>query len=529
MDRHLGAPCPRVHFAPANSPQPGAPHLPWRGAGANVVAMSERAPTLAELVSATLELPPGKEAIEYLGQHYNWGEVQRVAAQTRAALASAGIGDGAVSFVPRNRPSALAALTGMLADGRTVRMVYAFQSPAAIAAAIVKLDSPAVVLAGEDFTAEVQAALKARHIAAVLLTEMTARLHPDFASARPRRAPEQPSVDILTSGTTGAPKQFPILHEVFARYVLNQGMTFIEDPSEPPFLFTFPIGNISGMYSTCAGFFRGKRVLLADRFSVPVYVDYVKRFRPASGGAPPAAVSMILDAKVPKADLASIKYFSTGAAPLDPTVQRRFEETYGIPVILSYGATEFGGPVVAMTPALHAEWGEKKFGSVGRPMPGVSLRLRDADSGEVLPLGNEGVLEVVSPRMGPEWIRTSDIVFIDADGFVFCRGRNDGAIMRGGFKVLPETIERALLLHPAVSAAGVVGVPDVRLHEVPAAAILLKPGADDPGAEGLKAHLRETLMATHIPVHWMFLGELPKNASFKIDRPGLKRMFVEAG
>lgn len=494
--------------------------------------MSEPAPTLAQLVSETLVLPPEKEAIEYLGQHYNWGEVQRVAAETRAALAAAGIGaengGGAVSFVPRNRPSALAALAGMLADGRTVRMVYAFQSPTAIAAAIVKLDSPAVVLAEEDLTPEVQAALKEHEIAPILLTEMSAHLHPDFAQARPRPAPEQPSVDILTSGTTGAPKQFPILHEVFARYVLNQGMTFIEDPSEPPFLFTFPIGNISGMYSTCAGFFRGKRVLLVDRFSVPIYVDYIKRFRPVSGGAPPAAVSMILDAKVPKEDLASIKYFSTGAAPLDPTVQRRFEETYGIPVILSYGATEFGGPVVAMTPALHAEWGQKKFGSVGRPMPGVSLRLRDAETDAELPLGNEGVLEVISPRMGPEWIRTSDIVFIDEDGFVFCRGRNDGAIMRGGFKVLPETIERALLLHPAVSAAGVVGVPDARLHEVPGAAIVLKPGADDPGIEGLHEHLRQTVMSTHLPVHWMFMDELPKNASFKIDRPGLKQMFAGA-
>ena len=425
-------------------------------------------------------------------------------------------------------PSALAALAGMLADGRTVRMVYAFQSPTAIAAAIEKLDSPVAVLAEEDFTPEVQALLKARHIAAILLTEMSARLHPDFASAAPRPAPASPSVDILTSGTTGAPKQFPIGHEVFARYVLNQGMTLLADPNEPPFLFSFPIGNISGMYSTCGAFFRGKRVLLVDRFTIEGYVDYVKRFRPVSGGAPPAAVSMILDAKVAKEDLASIKYFSTGAAPLDPTVQRRFEETYGIPVILSYGATEFGGPVVAMTPALHAEWGQKKFGSVGRPMPGVSLRLRDAETDAELPLGNEGVLEVISPRMGPEWIRTSDIVFIDEDGFVFCRGRNDGAIMRGGFKVLPETIERALLLHPAVSAAGVVGVPDARLHEVPGAAIVLKPGADDPGIEGLHEHLRQTVMSTHLPVHWMFMDELPKNASFKIDRPGLKQMFAGA-
>ncbi len=489
--------------------------------------MENSVKTLAELVRDTLELPPETEAIEYQERYYNWGDVQRVAAEVRGALAASGIGGGAVSFVPRNRPSAMAAIVGMLADGRTVRMIYAFQSPAAIAAAIAKLDSPVAVMAEEDFTPEVRAVLAEKRMAAIVLSEMQARLHPDFAHGDPRPVPAHASVDILTSGTTGAPKQFPIGHEVFARYVLNQGMTLLPDPNEPPFLFSFPIGNISGMYSICGAFLRGKRVLLVDRFSIPAYVDYVRRFRPATGGAPPAAVSMILDAKVPKEDLASLKYFSTGAAPLDPTVQKRFEETYGIPIILSYGATEFGGPVVAMTPALHAEWGEKKFGSVGRPMPGVELRLRDAETDAVLPIGNEGVLEVVSPRMGPEWIRTSDVVFIDEDGFMFCRGRNDGAIMRGGFKVLPETIERALLLHPAISSAGVVGVPDARLHEVPGAVIQLKPGMENPGIEAFKDHLRALVMSTHLPVHWKFVDLLPKNASFKIDRPALKRLFAE--
>lgn len=484
--------------------------------------------TLAELCEEALAFPADQPAIDFADKSWTWGDVQRVAAETRQALADARIAPGgAVSFVPRNRPAALAALTGMLADARTVRMIYAFQSSAGIAAAVEKLDSPALAIGEEDFTEELRQIARERHMAVILLGEMSARLDPDFATAAPRAVPAEPTVDILTSGTTGAPKQFPIEHKVFARFVLNQGMTLLHDPNEPPFLFSFPIGNISGMYSTCGSFLRGRRTLLVDRFTVEAWVDYVKRWHVTQGGAPPAAVSMILDKKIPKEDLASIQYFSTGAAPLDPTVHRRFEETYGIPILLSYGATEFGGPVVAMTPALHAEWGVAKFGSVGRAMPGVELRLRDPETDAVLPPGSEGVLEVVSPRMGPEWIRTSDVVFIDEDGFVFCRGRNDGAIMRGGFKVLPETIERALLLHPAVSAAGVVGVPDARLHEVPGAVIQLKPGIDNPGIPAFEEHLRERVLKTHLPVHWIFVDALPKNASFKIDRPALKRLFAE--
>jgi long-chain acyl-CoA synthetase len=483
--------------------------------------------SLADLCEEVLAGDPSRPAVEYEGNWLNWGTIQKLAGEVRKLLAESGIGaGGTVSFVPRNRPSALAALVAMLADGRSVRMIYAFQSPAAIATAIERLDSPLAVMAEEDITPEVRAVLETQGMAAIGLTETGSRRVTPLGAGRPRSDPDQsPRVEILTSGTTGPPKQFPIPHDVIARFVMNQGVTLIDDPGEPPFLMSFPIGNISGIYSIAVSLLRGKRVLLLDRFSVEKWHDFVLRYRPKAGGAPPAAVAMIVDADLPVEDLSSLLYFSTGAAPLDPTEQRRFEEKYGIPVLLSYGATEFGGPVVAMTPELHAQWGKAKFGSVGRAMPGVALRVRHPESDEVLGPGEEGILEVVSPRMGPEWIRTSDIVVIDADNFVFHRGRADGAIMRGGFKVLPETIERALLLHPAVSAAAVVGVADRRLSQVPGAAIQIRSATLAPDRAELEAHLRNHLPSTHIPVHWRFVEALPKNASFKIDRPELRRRF----
>ena len=483
--------------------------------------------SLAELCEQTLAIAPSRPAIEYDGRWHDWGAVQTLAQGVRRKLSRSGAGArGSVIFVPRNRPSALAALVAMLADGRSVRMIYAFQSPAAIAAAIARLDASVAVMAEEDFTPEVRAVLTTKGMAGIGLGEMRARLMPGLETGVSRPEPtDAPQVEILTSGTTGPPKQFPIPHGVIAGFVLNQGMTMIEDPDEPPFLMSFPIGNISGIYSVAASLLRGKRVVLLDRFSVEKWRDFVVRYRPKAGGAPPAAVAMIIDADLPTEDLSSLMFFSTGAAPLDPTVQRRFEEKYGIPILLSYGATEFGGPVVAMTPQLRAEWGDAKFGSVGRAMAGVHLRVRDPLTDEILGSGEEGILELISPRMAPDWIRTSDIVLIDADGFLFHRGRADGAIMRGGFKVLPETIERALLLHPAISAVGVVGVADPRVSQVPGAAIELKPGVAAPEIGDLEALLRQHLPSTHIPVHWRFVETLPKNPSFKIDRPGLKRLF----
>jgi long-chain acyl-CoA synthetase len=218
----------------------------------------------------------------------------------------------------------------------------------------------------------------------------------------------------------------------------------------------------------------------------------------------------------------SIRYLPTGAAPLDPALQRAFEERYEIPVLLSYGATEFGGPVCAMTPELYAQWGQQKFGSVGQPMPGAQLRVIDPDTCEVLAPGREGTLEVISPRIGPQWIRTADIALIDEDGFLFHRGRADGAIVRGGFKVVPETIERALRLHPAVAVAG---IPDRRLGQVPAAAIQLKRDIEGPSIDELERHLRQHVLATHIPAASRFVAELPKNRSMKIDQPAARRLF----
>ncbi|MGN6692372.1 MAG: AMP-binding enzyme, partial [Sphingopyxis sp.] len=125
------------------------------------------------------------------------------------------------------------------------------------------------------------------------------------------------------------------------------------------------------------------------------------------------------------------------------------------------------------------------------------------------------------------WLRTTDRAVLDADRFLYIRGRADNAIIRGGFKIHPDDVVTALNGHPAIRESAVVGVPDARLGAVPAAAIILKDGAPAPTADDLKAWLKDRLIAYQVPVHIRFVPDFPRTPSMKPSAPGLRALFAE--
>jgi acyl-coenzyme A synthetase/AMP-(fatty) acid ligase len=489
---------------------------------------------LAQLAERTLASDPHGEALDYEGRWRLWGELRHVADRVSALIEAAGVGGGApIAFAPRNRPSAVAAELGLIARGHPIQMIYAFQSQAGLARDIEKLSPALVVLMQEDVGEAVLAALQACGGAAIALADADAAAVPGFeTSRRPRAADDRPMrIEILTSGTTGPPKRFPLRHDTIMAFLdesVFAGAPKPDSADAPPALNYFPLGNLSGVFITLTSLLNGLRLTLLDRFTLEAWRDYVVRFRPRAVSVPPTYYQALIESDIPREDLASLEWMNAGASPLAPAVQRRFEETFGIPVLISYGASEFGGRVAHMTPEDRAQFGDAKLGSVGRAYGGAQLRIVDPASGRALDAGEEGVLEVIAPRIGPDWTRTADMGVIDEDGFLFLRGRSDGAIMRGGFKILPDMIEQALLEHPAVQAAAVVGVPDQRLGQTPAAAIKLKAGAQAPDIAELEAHLRERVYATHIPTAWRFIDAFPLTLSAKISLPDVARLFDQA-
>ena len=257
---------------------------------------------------------------------------------------------------------------------------------------------------------------------------------------------------------------------------------------------------------------------LLERFAGP---RLARRHRTApaaqSQTGVPAALKMVLEADVPKAKLASLAAIISGTAPLDPAVVDAFYEKYGIPILGNYGATEFAGAVAGWSiEDFRAFWAAER-GAAGRIHADIQARIVDPATGEVLAPGQEGVLELKGAQLGgrADWLRTTDRAVLDQDNFLFIRGRADNAIVRGGFKIHPDEVVRALDQHPAVREASVVGIKDERLGQVPAAAIILRDGVTPPTAEELTAFVKTKLLPYQAPVRYLFVDDFPRTASMK--------------
>ena len=488
---------------------------------------------LTALTHKALAFDSGRQAVEWKERWYTWGDLRRVADQVAQQLEACGADPRApVALLPRNYPGAIGALFGIMASARTIQMVHVYQSAEGIARDVTKLRPAVLVAMASDFTPQLLEVMQDAGIAGLAIEGLEAASVPGFeqsTGAHPVREGE-PQFELLTSGTTGPPKQFRLSYEMLATHMVQNNIFGTQDAVDTaalaPVFQYLSFSTITGLYLVLPTLLHGIRITLVDRFNLDEWHRWVVVHRPVMAGLPPPAIQMILEAELPKEDLASLHYVGTGAAPLNPDLQRAFEERYGVPILLTYGATEFGGPVAQNTFALRQEWGNAKYNSVGKGFAGAQLRVVDIDTGAELPTGEEGVLEVMAPRMGDHWIRTSDQALIDSDGFVFIKGRADGAINRGGFKMLPDDIERILQLHPAVAAAAVAGVADPRLGEVPGAAIELDTREARPSVEELEAHVRQHLASTHVPAVWRFVDKLPYTNMMKVDRAALKQLLA---
>jgi acyl-coenzyme A synthetase/AMP-(fatty) acid ligase len=498
-------------------------------------------PGLSDLVRGVLRLEPQRPAMEFEGRWRTWGDLDRVVASLDAALAAAGLGPATrVAGLLRNHPLNAAAIIGVVTSERCIVTLNPSLPDERLAEDIRALRPPAIFGLERDWARPVVVeAARAIGCLGLALTEDGVRVIDGLEKPTgPELQHEAPGVaiEMLTSGTTGRPKRIPLTAKAFDRGITEAGVYDGRKPGDPPKLrsgvqiLNSPFAHISGVFSLFNCVSAGRSSCLLDRFSVDGFLDAVRRHRPKVAGAPPSALRMILDAGAPKSDLASLVAFRAGTAPLDPDLADEFYARYGIPVLQNYGATEFAGGVAGWTLSDFKAHHKDKRGSVGRLNPGVAARVVDPETGAPLPLGQEGLLELKAPQLGDgmSWMRTTDLAVLDADNFLWINGRADNAIIRGGFKVLPDEVVRAIEAHPAIREAAVVGLPDPRLGQVPAAAYIVRSGARPPSEAELREFLRDRLLPYQAPTRLMQVTELPRTPSLKVSQPDLKALFEAA-
>jgi long-chain acyl-CoA synthetase len=487
--------------------------------------------SFTETFAAGLASYGDRQCIEFEGRWYSGNDITGYVDAIAHTLRDAGVDDAApVGLVVRNRLHHAAAIIGFLAVGRPVSMIYSFQSPEAIGRDIEKLELSAIIADREDWTEPVIAAAKRTGSAGVAISSTAPPvaavegLERRDESRRHAEAEPDVALHILTSGTTGPPKRQAIKTAVLERTVFSVTSGEKAPPGAPPEFAYWQFGGI-GVCQLVAGVYNARRIVMLERFTVDGFVRAVKTHGVTRSGVQPAVFRMLLDADVPKEDLASLEFLISASGPLDPETRDEFEKHYHIPVRLAYGATEFAGSLCAWTSDLVDEFGQSKRNSVGRPLPDTQLRIVDPDSGAEVPAGEQGLLEAKVAPISPDWIRTTDIASVDPDGFVTLHGRADGAINRGGFKILPETVRRVLISHASVRDACVVGVPDKRLGQVPFAAIEATPGMPVPSEDELKDLVRQALPVYNVPVAFAVVDDLPRNPALKVSLPAVAALY----
>ena len=347
-----------------------------------------------------------------------------------------------------------------------------------------------------------------------------------------------------TGGTSGTPKGAMLSHaNLYANAV--QCARWFKDtrPGEERVLAALPFFHVFAMTTVMLFSVEcGAEIIMLPRFELKSAIRTIARRKPTFMPGVPTMFNAIA-AYPGRADLTSIRSCISGGAPLPPEVKARFEARTGCVVVEGYGLTESSPCAVCNPPG-----GLNKPGSIGVPMPGTVVELRDpADPMRRVPAGERGELCIQGPQvmlgywqraedsaacMTPDgFLRTADIAVMDGQGYFSIVDRIKDLILAGGYNVYPRVVEDAVYQHPAVAECTVIGVPDAYRGETVKAFVVRKPGVALE-AEALLAFLREHLSPIEMPKQVEFREALPRTLIGKLSKKELvaeERARWEAG
>ncbi|MFE2305974.1 class I adenylate-forming enzyme family protein [Streptomyces sp. NPDC059411] len=340
-----------------------------------------------------------------------------------------------------------------------------------------------------------------------------------------------------TSGTSGTPKGAMNLHGALTHNATRQ-VTGHPLPEGAGYFALAPLFHITGMVCELAACFTNAGTLvLAHRFEAGVVLDAFLEHRPAYTVGPATAfMALAAQPGVTPEHFASFQVISSGGAPLPPALVERLRDAFGFYLRNGYGLTECTAPCASVPAHLEAPV-DPASGTLSVGLPGADTLVRILDeSGAEVPFGETGEIAVRGPQVVPGYwglpadtakafpdgeLRTGDVGFMDADGWLYVVDRKKDMINASGFKVWPREVEDVLYTHPAVREAAVVGIPDPYRGESVKAYVSLRPGTTADPAE-LSAYCAARIAAYKYPRQVEILPVLPKTTSGKILRRELR-------
>ncbi|MER7926110.1 class I adenylate-forming enzyme family protein [Streptomyces sp. NPDC096057] len=334
--------------------------------------------------------------------------------------------------------------------------------------------------------------------------------------------PDDLAAVLHTSGTTGLPKPVPMSQRRLAARARVNGRLCALDP-DSFYGGSAPFHHIAGLGNIAVALAAGALVTGLPRFTVEGWA-LLRALGATHTSMVPAMLETLLAAG--QAHHGTLRVLQYGGAPVRPgTLRRTYEAMPGVRMLNMFGQTE-GSPISVLTPEDHREAVAGRtdlLRSVGRPAPGVEVRVDDA--------GPDGIGEIHARadhffRSDAEgWLHSGDLGRVAEGGYLYLYGRGSDMIIRGGENVHPLEVETVLAAHPGVADVAVTGVPDERLGQTVVAFVVPNDPEAPPRPATLRSHTRARLSGFKVPVRWWFVDALPRNANGKVVRRRLEEPY----
>jgi acyl-CoA synthetase (AMP-forming)/AMP-acid ligase II len=348
--------------------------------------------------------------------------------------------------------------------------------------------------------------------------------------------PDDVAVVLFTSGTTSAPKAVELTHNNLTSYVTGTVEFGSADPEDAA-LICVPPYHIAGVGAALSNLYAGRKSVYLRRFSAAEWIRLVRTEAVTTATVVPTMLERIVtELEAGPAPLPTLRNLAYGGSKVAlPLVRRALDLLPEVGFVNAYGLTETSSTVAVLTPEDHRtayastdEAVRKRLGSVGRPVPGIEVVIRDDDGlpvaagvpGELFVRGEQvsGTYTGIGSVLDADgWFPTRDLAVLDSEGYLFIVGRSDDTIIRGGENIAPAEIEDVLVEHPEVREVAVVGAPDPEWGQIIVACVVPAAGAS-PDPDALREYVRAQLRGSRTPDRIVFRAELPTTPTGKVLR-----------